>query len=145
MIMIEITISSIDSEAILGRLKSNEAGAICLFLGTVREFTAGRRTVALEYEAYPEMAERKLVELETEARRRWPILEVVIVHRVGRLELGEASVAVGVNSPHRQAAFEACQWLIDTLKQTVPIWKKEEWADGSEEWIHPENESPRLV
>ncbi len=135
--MIEITRSAIDTGVILEQLNSRAAGAVCLFLGTVREMTAGRRTIALEYEAYPEMAERKLAELEVEARARWPILEVVIVHRVGRLELGEASVAVGVNSPHRADAFEACRWLIDTLKQTVPIWKKEEWADGTEEWIHP--------
>ena len=141
--MIEITRSAIDSGGILARLNSRAAGAVCLFLGTVREMTAGRRTIALEYEAYPEMAERKLAELEAEARARWPILEVVIVHRVGRLELGEASVAVGVNSPHRADAFEACRWLIDTLKQTVPIWKKEEWSDGTEEWIHPGEGPPK--
>ncbi len=138
--MISITTSPIVPEVVLDEMNSHEAGAICLFLGTVRELTAGRRTVALEYEAYPEMALRKLAELESEARGRWPVIEIAIVHRVGRLELGEVSVAVAVNSPHRQDAFEACRWLIDTLKERVPIWKKEEWSDGSEEWIHPHPE-----
>lgn len=83
------------------------------------------------------MARTKLSELECEARQRWPLIECAVVHRLGHLELGEASVAVAVSSPHRQAAFEAGQWLIDTLKQVVPIWKKENWADGTVEWVHP--------
>jgi molybdopterin synthase catalytic subunit len=87
------------------------------------------------------MAERKLAELESEAKNRWPILDCAIVHRLGRVEVGEASVAVAVSSAHRQAAFEAGQWLIDTLKQVVPIWKCEHWADGTTEWVHPEGQS----
>ena len=83
------------------------------------------------------MAEKKLAELEAEARRRWPLVGCAIVHRLGRVELGEASVAVAVSTPHRQAAFEAGKWLIDTLKENVPIWKKENWADGTTEWVHP--------
>ena len=74
---------------------------------------------------------------EDEARKRWPILELALVHRVGSLDLGEVSVVVVVSCPHRNQAFEACRWLIDTLKEVVPIWKKERWADGTEEWIHP--------
>jgi molybdopterin synthase catalytic subunit len=83
------------------------------------------------------MAEKKLAELEATARQRWPILECAIVHRLGRVEIGEASVAIAVSSAHRQPAFEAGQWLIDTLKETVPIWKCEHWADGTTEWVHP--------
>ena len=83
------------------------------------------------------MAKLKLAELEAEARGRWPILDCAIVHRLGRVEIGEASVAIAVSSAHRQAAFEAGQWLIDTLKRVVPIWKCEHWADGTTEWVHP--------
>ena len=86
---------------------------------------------------YPEMAEKKMAELEAEARRRWPVIECGIVHRLGRVGLGEASVAIAVSTPHRRDAFDAGQWLIDTLKEVVPIWKKENWADGTTEWVHP--------
>ena len=78
-----------------------------------------------------------MAELEEEARRRWPVIELALVHRVGDLELGEVSVVVAVSCPHRNESFEACRWLIDTLKEVVPIWKKEIWADGKEEWVHP--------
>jgi molybdopterin synthase catalytic subunit len=86
------------------------------------------------------MAERRLGELEAEARRRWPVLECSIVHRVGRVPPSEASVAIVVSTPHRADAFAAGQWLIDTLKEDVPIWKREEWADGGTEWVHPVND-----
>ena len=135
--MIKITTESIDHSALTDLVRSPMAGAVCLFLGTVREFTGDRRTVALAYESYPEMALKKMAELEDEARRRWPVIELAIVHRVGNLDLGEVSVAVAVSCPHRQDSFEACRWLIDTLKAVVPIWKKEIWADGTEEWVHP--------
>src|SRR5690242_17351800 len=135
--MIEITDGPIDAAALAERVRSPLAGAVCTFLGTVREMTAGRRTVSLDYEAYPEMALKKMAELEAEARRRWPIIDAALVHRVGSLDLGEISVVVAVSCPHRDQAFEACRWLIDTLKEVVPIWKKEVWADGSEEWVHP--------
>jgi molybdopterin synthase catalytic subunit len=134
--MIELTSSPIDHAAVTERVRSARAGAVCTFLGTVRELTGDRRTVALRYEAYPEMAMKKLGELDVEARRRWPIIELGMVHRTGDLELGEVSVVVAVSCPHRRQAFEACQWLIDTLKEVVPIWKKETWADGNEEWVH---------
>src|SRR5689334_826826 len=99
--MIEITQAAIDDAAVTERVRSNRVGAVCTFLGTVREFTGDRRTVSLSYEAYPEMALKKMAELEAEARRRWPVNELVIVHRVGELELGEVSVAVSVSCPHR--------------------------------------------
>jgi molybdopterin synthase catalytic subunit len=135
--MIEITHSAIDHAALTERVRSTSAGAVCTFLGTVRELTGDRRTASLYYEAYPEMALKKLAELDLEARRRWPIIELALVHRVGDLDLGEVSVVVAVSCPHRDHAFEACRWLIDTLKQVVPIWKRETWADGREEWVHP--------
>jgi molybdopterin synthase catalytic subunit len=135
--MILLVDEPIDTTAILERVRSPQAGAVVLFLGTVREVTHGRETASLDYECYPEMAQRKLAELEETARRRWPLVECALVHRLGHMELGETSVAVAVSSAHRQAAFEAGQWLIDTLKQVVPIWKKENWADGTSEWVRP--------
>lgn len=135
--MIEITRETIDYTALTESVRSNQSGAVVLFLGTVRDLTEGRETVALDYETYPEMAHVKLNELEAETHRRWPVERIGIVHRVGHLEVGEISVAVAVSSPHRQDAFEAGRYLIDTLKETVPIWKKEHWSDGSTEWVHP--------
>jgi molybdopterin synthase catalytic subunit len=135
--MIEITEGPIDHAALTERVRAHNAGAVCTFLGTVREMTGRKQTVALEYEAYPGMALKKLAELEAQARERWPIQDVAIVHRVGTLDLGEISVVVAVSCPHRNDAFDACRWLIDTLKEVVPIWKRERWADGSEEWVHP--------
>jgi molybdopterin synthase catalytic subunit len=135
--MIQLTTEPIDAGRLLERATSPQAGAVVLFLGTTRELTNGRRTVTLDYEAYDAMAEQKLAELETDARRRWPIVECLIVHRVGRVPLAEASVAIVVSTPHRADAFAAGQWLIDTLKEDVPIWKCESWADGATEWIHP--------
>jgi molybdopterin synthase catalytic subunit len=135
--MISLTQSPIDPSAILAQVASNGAGAVVLFLGTTREFTKGRQTESLEYECYPQMAEAKLTELELQARKKWPLVHVVIVHRLGHLELGEASIAIAVSSPHRQAAFEAGKWLIDTIKEDVPIWKQENWSDGPSEWVHP--------
>ena len=135
--MIEIVESPIDHNALTERVRSNQAGAVCTFLGTVREMTGDRQTLSLDYEAYPEMALKKMAEIEEQARARWPIMEAAIVHRVGHLDLGEISVVVAVSCPHRHEAFEACRWLIDTLKEVVPIWKRESWADGTEEWVHP--------
>ena len=135
--MIQLTSKSINTAQLLDSVASHEAGAIVLFVGVTREFTSGRQTDSLDYEAYPEMAEQELRNLENEARRRWPIVGCMIVHRLGHLELGEASVAIAVSAPHRRDAFEAGQWLIDTLKERVPIWKKENWSDGTTEWVHP--------
>ena len=135
--MIALTNDVIDSSEVLRAASSTRAGAVVLFMGTTRELTAGRRTASLDYECYPEMAEVKLAELEAEVRQRWPVEECVIVHRVGHLELGEASVVLAVSTPHRKDAFAAGQWLIDRLKESVPIWKQENWADGTSEWVHP--------
>jgi molybdopterin synthase catalytic subunit len=135
--MIELTNNLIDTAAILNRVRHSEAGAVVLFLGTTREMTAGRQTVALDYEAYREMAEPQLQKLESEARRRWPVIECIIVHRLGRVPPAEASVAIAVSTPHRADAFAAGHWLIDSLKHDVPIWKREQWADGTTEWVHP--------
>ena len=135
--MIQLTNQPIDTAALLERTRHPEAGAVVLFLGTTRELTDGRQTVALDYEAYREMAERQLAELEAEARRRWPVIECIVVHRLGRVPPAEASVAIAVSTPHRSDAFAAAQWLIDSLKRDVPIWKREQWADGTAEWVHP--------
>ena len=135
--MIEITSEPLDFAALAASVRTDQAGAVCVFMGTVREMTAGRRTVHLEYEAHIEMAHKQMADLETEARARWPILETALAHRVGKLELGAISVVVAVSCPHRADAFEACRWLIDELKRVVPIWKKEVWADGEQAWIHP--------
>lgn len=139
---IEITEQSIEPGEVCEFARSRRAGAVCLFLGTVREFTGERQTTCLDYEAYESMALKSMRELAEQARSRWPVLKLALVHRVGRLELGEVSVAVAVSCPHRDASFEAGRWLIDTLKQVVPIWKKEEWADGRVEWVHPGLSSP---
>ncbi|HEY2148734.1 MAG TPA: molybdenum cofactor biosynthesis protein MoaE [Pirellulales bacterium] len=135
--MIRLTNEPIENAQLLADVCSGSAGAILLFLGTTRDSTDGRATASLDYECYPEMARAKLEELEGEARRRWPVIGCAIVHRLGHLEVGEASVAIAVSSPHRDAAFAAGQWLIDTLKQVVPIWKRENWSDGSSQWVHP--------
>lgn len=135
--MISLTHSPIDYHALTESVRSTDSGAVVLFLGTVREMTSGRRTLSLDYEGYPEMAQVKLAELEATARSRWPVNGLAIVHRLGHLELGDISVAVAVSCPHRAQAFEAGKFLIDELKVSVPIWKQEHWDDGSTEWVHP--------
>lgn len=135
--MVTITPDPIDVAQVLHSVHSPLAGAAVLFLGTTRELTGGRRTDSLDYECYGEMAEKEMAELEAEACRRWPLVGCTVVHRVGRVAVGEASVAIAVSSPHREAAFAAGQWLIDRLKQVVPIWKKENQADGGSCWVHP--------
>ena len=135
--MILLTTEPIDSAKLIADVQQPEAGAALLFLGTTRQFTDGRETVELHYEAYREMAQRELSRLEAEARQRWSLVDCSIVHRLGRVPLGEASVAIAVSSSHREAAFAAGRWLIDTLKESVPIWKQEHWADGTVEWVHP--------
>jgi molybdopterin synthase catalytic subunit len=135
--MVRLTDVPIDYHALTEQVRRDDCGAVVLFLGTVRELTDGRVTTALDYEAYPAMAKQKLAEVEQETRARWPVGEMALVHRVGHLEVGEVSVAVAVSCPHRAEAFEACRYAIDRLKQVVPIWKKENWADGASEWVHP--------
>jgi molybdopterin synthase catalytic subunit len=139
--MIELTHEPIDPSRAIALVSSPRAGAIVLFLGVTRAVTGERETASLDYECYPEMARGKLAELEAAARRRWPIIECAIIHRLGHLEIEEPSVAVAVSSPHRGDAFDCGRWLIDTLKLEVPIWKQENWSDGTHEWVHPGVES----
>jgi molybdopterin synthase catalytic subunit len=139
--MIRLTTEAIDYFTLTEQVRRPGCGAVVTFLGTVRDLTHGRTTVALDYEAYPGMAEKKLAEIEAETRSRWPVGEIVLVHRLGRLDVGEVSVAVAVSCPHRGQAFEACRYAIDRLKEIVPIWKKENWADGTTEWVHPGEET----
>ena len=136
--MIEITHSIINTNKVLESVNSTSAGAAVLFVGTTRQMTRGRETLKLDYECYEEMALKKMEQLRDQALEKWPIEKCSIVHRVGTVELGEASIAVAVSTPHRVASFEAAQWLVDILKKEVPIWKREYWADGSEEWVHPD-------
>ena len=137
--MTRLTHEPIDYHALTESVRSPHCGAVVLFLGTVRDLTGDQVTVYLDYDAYPPMAERKLAEIEAAVRRRWPVGEVAMAHRLGRLGVGEVSVAVAVSCPHRADAFAACRHAIDRLKELVPIWKKEQWADGSTEWVHPES------
>lgn len=121
----------IHSLAIVEGIKRPEDGAVAVFEGIVRNHSRNRRTLYLEYEAYEPMALKQLEELAEQARAQFAVREIAIVHRLGRLEIGEASVLIVVASAHRGAAFDACRWLIDTLKKTVPIWKKEHFEDGA--------------
>jgi molybdopterin synthase catalytic subunit len=138
--MVRLTRDPIDYHALTERVRRNNCGAVVTFLGTVRDLTRDRRTVALDYEAYPRMAEKKLAEIEADTRGRWPVGEIILEHRLGHLEVGAVSVAVAVSCPHRDQAFDACRHAIDRLKELVPIWKKENWADGATEWVHPGTE-----
>ena len=121
----------IDTAGALARIKHGEDGAAVVFEGVVRNQTRGRRTLYLDYEAYEEMALAEMEKLAEQALKQFAVRDVALVHRLGRLEIGEASVLIVVASAHRAAAFDACRWLIDTLKRTVPIWKKEYFEDGA--------------
>ncbi len=126
-----LTREVIDPQAILNSIKQPSDGAVTVFDGIVRDNSRGRRTLFLDYDAYETMALLEMEKLIEEALRRFPIREARIVHRLGHLEIGESSVLIAVASAHRTAAFEACRWIIDTLKRTVPIWKKEHFEDGA--------------
>ena len=128
---LEIVDGPIGAEAIVAGMKAGSDGAVCVFDGIVRDNTRGRKTLHLDYEAYREMALEQMQRLGAEAVERFGVRDVALVHRLGRLMVGETSVLIVVASAHRAAAFEACRWLIDTLKKTVPIWKKETFADGA--------------
>jgi molybdopterin synthase catalytic subunit len=135
--VIRLTGDTIDVSAVVDGVRCAAAGAVVLFLGTVREGSGTRKTSSLDYECYVEMAEKQLRQLEAEARGRWPLEACAIVHRLGHLPVGETSVAIAVSAAHRRPAFEAGQWLIDRVKEVVPIWKRENYADGTSDWIHP--------
>jgi molybdopterin synthase catalytic subunit len=130
-ICISLTRDPIDSAALIAAAKAAEDGAVVVFDGIVRNHSRGRRTLHLDYEAYEEMASKQMRELAVEARSRFGVRHVTVVHRLARLEIGETSVLIVVASAHRAQAFDACRWLIDTLKKTVPIWKRETFADGA--------------
>lgn len=132
--MVELTDKKISIDKILNAVEDHATGGVVLFLGRVRNQVEGREVLRMNYEAYSEMALAKMREIEEEARKQWPIKKIAMVHRTGQLELGEVSVAIAVASAHRKEAFEACRFAIDTLKETVPIWKKEHFADG-ERWV----------
>lgn len=135
---VELAIEPIDITGIARRVVPPECGATVTLDGYVRQFTEGRETLYLEYEAYDAMALKEMQKLVTQAKRQFEISKVGIVHRLGRLEIGETSVVVSVAAPHRAAAFAACEWLIRELKRTVPIWKKEVYL-GGEQWIEGED------
>ena len=129
--LVEIVENTIDAEAIVSRMKDGGDGAVCVFDGIVRDNTRGRPTLYLDYEAYREMALEQMRRLAGQSVEKFGVRDVAVVHRLGRLAVGETSVLIVVASAHRAAAFDACRWLIDTLKKTVPIWKRETFADGA--------------
>jgi molybdopterin synthase catalytic subunit len=129
--LVALTRERIDRDALVAALQQPGDGAVVVFDGIVRDNTRGRKTLYLDYEAYEEMAVNQMQKLAREAGERFAIDRVGVVHRLGRLEIGESSIVIVVTSAHRGAAFDACRWLIDTLKRTVPVWKKEHFADGA--------------
>jgi molybdopterin synthase catalytic subunit len=142
---IDLTASPIDVGEVLAAVQSPQAGATVLFLGTTRQFTGPRQTLSLAYEAYEAMARRQLGDMADEAARRWGLCGCAVVHRLGEIAVGETSVAIAVSAAHRDAAFDAGKWLIDRIKQVVPIWKEECLVDGSRQWVHPGLTAPSEV
>ena len=138
--LISLVTDPIDAARLLAHCQAPDCGAVALFLGTVRDHHEGKQVTWLEYEAYPRMAENRMREIGEDMRRRWQLGPIAMTHRVGRLAIGEVSVAVAVASPHRAEAFEACRYAIDTLKESVPIWKRES-GEGGQVWI----EGPALI
>lgn len=134
--MICLTRDAIDYHALTESVRDPHCGAVALFLGTVRDLTGEFVTVFLDYEAYGPMAEKKLAEIEAQVRKRWQVGNMAMIHRLGRLNVGDVSVAVAVSTAHRAEAFEACRFAVDTLKELVPIWKKENAPDGTGKWVH---------
>lgn len=124
----------ISPDEVSRKVMRREAGAITLFIGTVRELTGGKRTLYLDYQAYPSMAIKQMQRIGLEIGERWPDARIAITHRTGRLEISDIAVVIAVSSPHRKAAYEANEYAIERIKQIVPIWKKEHWEDGSE-WL----------
>ncbi|MEO1212445.1 MAG: molybdenum cofactor biosynthesis protein MoaE [Bacteroidota bacterium] len=136
--LIHISEDPLELEKITRLVTDDACGAIDIFVGTVRDQTKGKRVLKLDFEAYEKMALSEMAKLAEEAAERWPVKKMAIHHRVGSLAIGEIAVIIAVSTPHRNASFEACKFVIDTLKQTVPIWKKEIFEDG-EVWVaaHP--------
>ncbi|MDP7979005.1 molybdenum cofactor biosynthesis protein MoaE [Bacillus sp. WLY-B-L8] len=130
----EVVDTPISIEEIAQKVIRRECGAVTTFIGTVREFTKGRRTLYLEYAAYRSMAEKMLAKIGEETKEKWPGTHVAISHRIGTLQISDIAVVVAVSTPHRKAAYEANEYIMERIKQIVPIWKKEFWEDG-EKWI----------
>jgi molybdopterin synthase catalytic subunit len=135
--MIKITTSPIDVRDVIVSVVTPESGGINLFLGTTRNHSSGKAVTMLEYEAYEPMALKMMNAIADDARQAWEIQNVAVVHRVGRVPVGETSVAIAVSAAHRDEAFRACRFLIDELKRVVPIWKREYFSDGTIEWSQP--------
>jgi len=135
---IHITNSPLDAAAVIALVKSDTAGAVNVFVGTVRNITKNKPVIKLEFEAYEAMALKEMNKIAQQVKERWPINAMAIHHRLGDLSIGDIPVVIAVSTPHRQQSFEACQFAIDELKKTVPIWKKEFFSDGSQ-WVsaHP--------
>ena len=133
-IMVKIVKEPIDIPSVLSYVTDPEAGGIDLFIGTTRNNAQGKDVLYLEYEAYPEMALPMMERLAAEISAKWSLKKIAMIHRIGRVDIGEASVLIAVSAPHRKEAFEACRYAIDTLKKTIPIWKKEYFKDGSK-WV----------
>jgi molybdopterin synthase catalytic subunit len=132
--LFEVINKPIDVEEVRQKVLSRNAGAITLFIGTVREITNGKKTLHLEYQAYPAMAIKMFEQIAQEIQEQWPEAKVAITHRVGHLDIADIAVVIAVSSPHRKVAYMANEYAIDRIKQIVPIWKKEHWEDGTE-WI----------
>ncbi len=132
--LIQITHEPLDRNVLIASVADPSVGGIAVFEGVVRDNARGKQVRYLEYDVYPEMAQQQIRDIVTEAEQRWGVEHVAVAHRVGRLEIGETSVIVVVATPHRAEAFDACRYIIDTLKTTVPIWKKEVATNG-EEWV----------
>ncbi|MGE7666866.1 molybdenum cofactor biosynthesis protein MoaE [Ureibacillus composti] len=132
--LFEIVDIPIDVEEVRRKVTDRNAGAITIFIGTVRELTKGKKTLHLEYQAYPAMAIKMFEQISKEIQERWPEAKVAITHRVGRLDISDIAVVIAVSSPHRKIAYMANEYAIERIKQIVPIWKKEFWEDGTE-WI----------
>ncbi|MBU5468396.1 molybdenum cofactor biosynthesis protein MoaE [Virgibacillus sp. MSJ-26] len=134
-----ITDQPIEIDDCIQKVTRPEAGAVSTFLGIVREFTHGKKTLFLEYQAYIPMAEKKLAQIGEEIEEKWGDTRTAIVHRIGRLEISEIAVGIAVSTPHRKDAFEASKYAIDRIKEIVPIWKKEHWEDGTK-WLGDQKE-----
>lgn len=132
--LFEIIDQPIDVEEVRQKVIDRNAGAITVFIGTVREMTKGKKTLHLEYQAYPPMAIKMFEQISKEIQAQWPEVKVAITHRIGHLEISDIAVVIAVSSPHRKVAYAANEFAIDRIKQIVPIWKKEHWEDGTE-WI----------
>jgi molybdopterin synthase catalytic subunit len=139
--MFRVTNQPIDLNELVRYVTDPEAGAIATFIGTTRNNNEGRKVIALDYEAYPEMAEKELTRIGDDANKQWPICRMAIVHRLGPVQIGEASVIIVVSSAHRDAAFAASRFAIEEIKKTVPIWKKEVF-EGGEVWIGTQTGQP---